>query len=103
MKERIRIGAFALTVLFVLALASCCKQDDYVSPLVGHWGCEQYVSCRIDSAGAEKWESFDYEVGPGCEYELFFEEDGFGKLLLNNSPAVIKKFTCNYEYDTVSK
>lgn len=103
MKKKIQIGVLALMTMVLLAMTSCCKQEKYAnSPLVGHWGCEQYVSCRTDSTGYEKWETFQYEVGEGHGYEVFFYADGTGRLLLNDSPALIKKFNCDYDYDSVN-
>lgn len=90
-------------MLLAVVMASCCKTIDApTNPLVGHWGCEKYVSCRTDSTGYENWETFDYEVGPGLGYEVYFYNEGSGKLLLNESPALIKKFNCDYEYDSVN-
>ena len=103
MKKTIQIGVLALMTMVMLAMSSCRKQEKYAnSPLVGHWGCEQYVSCRTDSTGYEKWETFQYEVGEGHGYEVFFYADGTGRLLLNDSPALIKKFNCDYDYDSVN-
>lgn len=104
MKTKIQIGVLALLAMVLLAVASCKKEEKYAtSPLVGHWGCEQYISCRTDSTGYEKWETFQYEVGSGHGYEVYFYTDGSGKLLLNDSPALIKKFNCNYDYDSISQ
>lgn len=103
MKKKIQIGVLALMTMVLLAMTSCRKVEKYAnSPLVGHWGCEQYVSCRTDSTGCEKWETFQYEVGEGHGYEVFFYADGTGRLLLNDSPALIKKFNCDYDYDSVN-
>lgn len=103
MKKKIKIGTMALFAIVLLATTSCSKQEKYAnSPLVGHWGCEQYISCRTDSIGQEKWDTLQYEVGTGRGYEVYFYADGSGKLLLNDSPALIKKFSCNYDYDSVS-
>ena len=103
MKKKIQIGVLALMTMVLLAMTSCRKVEKYAnSPLVGHWGCEQYVSCRTDSTGYEKWETFQYEVGEGHGYEVFFYADGSGRLLLNDSPALIKKFNCDYDYDSVN-
>ena len=103
MKKKIQIGVLALMTMVLLAMTSCRKEEKYAnSPLVGHWGCEQYVSCRTDSTGYEKWETFQYEVGEGHGYEVFFYADGKGRLLLNDSPALIKKFNCDYDYDSVN-
>ena len=103
MEKKIQIGFWAVFALVLLASTSCRKQEKYANcPLVGHWGCEQYISCRTDSIGREKWDTLYYEVGEGHGYEVYFYADGSGKLLLNDSPALIKKFSCNYEYDSVS-
>ena len=103
MKKRFIIGFLALAALVLLTMASCCKQEEYAQcPLVGHWGCEQYVSCRANSDGSEKWDTLNYIVGEGHGYEVFFYTDGSGKLILNDSPALIKKFNCDYDYDSVS-
>jgi len=102
MAKKIKIGIWFLA-LMMLATTSCDKEDKYAElPLVGHWGCEQYVSCRTDADGNEKWETFQYEVGPGKGYEVYFNADGSGKLMLNNSPALIKNFSCNFDYDSIS-
>ena len=91
-----------MTMLLMVA-TSCHKQENTTaSPLVGHWGCERYISCRTDSTGYENWETLEYEVGTGHGYEVYFYADGSGKLLLNDSPALIKKFNCSYDYDTTS-
>ena len=103
MKNRFISGFLALVTMVLLTMASCCKQEEYAQcPLVGHWGCEQYISCRTNSDGSEKWDTLLYEVGEGHGYEVFFYTDGSGKLILNDSPALIKKFNCDYDYDTVS-
>ena len=94
---------WALATVLLLAMASCHKDHKYANcPLVGHWGCEQYVSCRIKSDGTEKWDTLNYTVGPGYGYEVFFYDDGSGKLWLNESPAMFKKFNCNYDFDSVT-
>ena len=101
MEKKVHIGFFALVAMLLLMVTSCRKHEKYEgSPIVGHWGCEQYVSCRIDSTGYENWETFQYEVGEGLGYEVYFYADGSGKLLLNASPALIKKFSCNYDYNS---
>ena len=100
---KFRNAFLALATLALLALGSCCKEKKYAgSPLVGHWGCEQYISCRTNDDGVEKWDTLHYEVGEGHGYEVYFYDDGSGKLLLNDSPALIKKFNCDYDYDSVS-
>ena len=94
---------WALAALVLLAMASCHKDHKYARcPLVGHWGCEKYVSCRTNSDGSEKWDTLLYAVGEGQGYEVYFYDDGSGKLLLNDSPALIKKFNCSYDFDTVT-
>ena len=99
MERRIKIGFLALMAGVLLTMVSCRKPEKYAgSPIVGHWGCEEYISCRIDSAGAEKWDTLFYEVGTGHGYEVYFHADGSGRLLLNDSPALIKKFNCDYDY-----
>lgn len=104
MKKRFLIGFLALTAMVLMTLASCCKKEEYAQcPLVGHWGCEQYISCRTNSDGSEKWDTLQYEVGEGHGYEVFFYTDGSGKLVLNDSPALIKKFNCDYDYDSISQ
>lgn len=100
-KNHISLLVLSAIVLFVAT--ACNKQEKYAQcPLVGHWGCEQYISCRTDSIGHEKWDTLQYEVGTGQGYEVYFYADGSGKLLLNDSPALIKKFNCDYDYDSVS-
>ena len=104
MQKKIRIGILALFALVLLATTACHKQEQYANcPLVGHWGCEQYISCRTDSTGIEDWDTLQYEVGAGHGYEVYFYADGSGKLLLNDSPALIKKFNCDYDYDSVNR
>ena len=104
MEKRIKIGVLAIMAVALLAMVSCRKVVDYSDcPIMGHWGCEQYVSCRTNSDGSEKWDTLHYEVAEGCAYEIFFNKDGSGKLELNNSPALIKKFSCTYEYDSVAR
>ena len=104
MKNKFKIGFLGLLAVMFIGLASCHKTDDYPTLLmVGHWGCETYVSCRTDDMGVEKWETFHYPVGPGLGYEVYFNADGSGKLLLNSSPAFIKKFSCNYLYDSINQ
>ena len=103
MKKRLKIGFWILTILVLLAASSCRKEKKYAElPLIGHWGCEQYISCRTDSTGFEDWDTLQYEVGAGHGYEVYFYDDGSGKLLLNDSPALIKKFNCNFDYDTIN-
>lgn len=97
MKIRLKLGLLLFLGAF---LVSCNKEVVYDTAVVGHWGCEQYVSVRTnDSTGAIQCDTLHYEVGEGHGYELFFYNDRSGKLLLNDSPAFIKKFNCNYVYD----
>ena len=104
MKNTLKIGFLLCMATVLLAMVSCCKTiDNPTNSLVGHWGCEQYVSCRTDSTGYENWETLNYEVGPGKGYEVYFYNEGTGKLMLNNSPALIKSFSCEYSYDSVSQ
>ena len=103
MQKKNQIGFWALMALVLLALTSCSKPEKYANCLlVGHWGCEQYISCRTDSVGREQWDTLQYEVGPGNGHEVYFYADGSGLLILNDSPALIKRFTCNFEYDSIS-
>lgn len=104
MKKKSHIGIMAFSVLLLAVVFSCCDHQDIpVSRIAGHWGCEQYISHRVDSAGMEKWDTSNYAVGPGCAYEIFFYETGKGLLKLNDSPAFIKEFSCNYTYDSLSQ
>ena len=107
MKRKNSIVRFAVALLVLLAFSACKKEkpvepEEKIPPVVGHWGCEQYVSCR-DSLGFENWDTIPYEVGPDKGIEVFFLKDGTGKLYLNESPALVKKFTCNYSYDDENK
>lgn len=104
MEKKFQSSCYALAVLLLMALSSCHKETEQYAhcSLLGHWGCEKYVSCRTDSTGYEKWETFEYEVGSGHGYEVYFYADGSGKLLLNDSPALIKKFNCDFDYDSIS-
>ena len=91
-------------LLVLMALVSCRKPEESVKvPFLGHWGCEQYISCRTDSIGNAQWDTLRYEVGAGHGYEVWFDESGKGKLTLNDSPAFIKTFTCDYQYDADRK
>lgn len=101
MGKKFQIGFLALAALLLLTVTTCRKPNKYEgSPIVGHWGCEQYVSCRTDSTGVEQWDTLHYEVATGRGYEVYFNTDGSGRLLLNDSPALIKKFNCNYDYNS---
>ena len=103
MKRQFNIGFWTLAILVLLAATSCRKEEKYTElPLLCHLGCEQNISCRTDSTGFEKWDTLQYEVGTGHGYEVYFNADGSGKLLLNDSPALIKKFNCNFDYDTIN-
>lgn len=85
-------------IIASLLLASCCHEE-LPNKLVGHWGCETYISCRTNDDGSEQWDTLYYGVGNGRGYELWFNNDGSGKLKLNESPALIKEFSCKYELD----
>ena len=101
MGKHIRTSILAMATLVLLSSISCHKEEQFADlPLVGHWGCEQYISCRTDSLGYEKWDTLQYEVGAGRGYEVYFFADGSGKLLLNDSPALVKKFNCSFDYDS---
>ena len=103
MAKRIKNSLWVLALL-MLVTTSCCKEKKYADlPLVGHWGCEQYVSCRTNEDGSSHWDTILYEACAGGEYEVFFNENGSGQLLLNNSPALITKFSCTFDYDTVNQ
>lgn len=106
MKNYIKTGIWAFFAFLMMATASCCKPKEEDSPnklIAGHWGCEQYVSYRTFEDGTDRWDTLNYEVAPGKGYEVFLYEDGSGRLLLNDSPALIKKFDCNFNYDTVTQ
>ena len=104
MEKKTHFGFLALMAVVLVAVTSCRKPNKYEgSPIVGHWGCEQYISCRTDSTGAEQWDTLHYEVGEGHGYEVDFYADGSGQLSLNDSPAVIKKFNCNYDYNSANQ
>ena len=104
MKNNIKIGILGFFAL-LMAVTSCCKKpEESTNKLIaGHYGCEQYVSCRTNDDGTQRWDTIHYEACAGGEYELFFNEDGSGLLMLNNSPALIKKFSCSFYYDTVNQ
>ena len=91
-----------VSALLMIVATSCDKENYADLPLVGHWGCEQYISCRTDGDGNEKWDTLRFEVGSGKGYEVFLNADGSGRLMLNDSPALIKEFKCNFRYDTIS-
>ena len=102
MEKKKQIGYLVLWALLLTAV-SCNKTTQPMdSPILGHWGCEQYISCRTDSTDREQWDTLQFEACEGGEYELFFYNTGKGLLKLNNSPAFIKEFTCNYKYDTTA-
>ena len=65
MKTKIHIGILALMTVVLLAATSCKKVEKYTnSPLVGHWGCEEYVSHRVDTAnGVDRWDTSYFNVG----------------------------------------
>lgn len=85
-----------------MVFTACHKPQSICdAPIVGHWGCEEYISCRIDSLGTEQWDTLQYKAEVGQGYEVFFYDNWTGKLILNDSPAFIKTFYCDYEYDSV--
>lgn len=100
MKNKFLIG---FLLFMAVLLASCGKEKVADTAVVGHWGCAQYVSCRnVDSLCAEQWDTLLYNVGENHGYEVYFFNDLTGELLLNDSPAAIKKFSCRYDYDEVA-
>ncbi len=103
MKKKIHIGFMALVALMILA--SCHKEEVlFDTPVVGHWGCEKYVSHRVDTtAGIDRWDTLCYDASAGGDYEVFFYNTGKGLLKLNNSPAYIKEFKCDYVYDSIEQ
>lgn len=103
MKKKIHIGFMALVALMMLA--SCHKEEVLLdTPVVGHWGCEKYVSHRVDTtAGVDRWDTLCYDASAGGDYEVFFYNTGKGLLKLNNSPAYIKEFKCDYVYDSLEQ
>ena len=103
MKRKTVIATLFVLAIALAAILTSCRKTQTLSPIVGHWGCEQYVSCRTDSLGHEQWDTLYFEVATGGDYELFFNTDGTGKLKLGNSPAFIKEFPCTYEYDSEAK
>jgi len=104
MKYKTKIGF--LVLLAMLLLASCQKEEvTFDTPVVGHWACEQYVSHRVDTAaGVDRWDTICYDPhADTIDYELFFYNTGKGLLKLNNSPAWIKEFSCDYVYDSIEQ
>lgn len=99
MKRHCLILVFAVTACLSIGWTSCCSKEPLNTQLVGHWGCETYISCRTNDEGVERWDTLYYEVGEGHGYELWFRIDGSGKLRLNDSPAFLKEFSCTYELD----
>ena len=80
MEKKTHFGFLALMAVVLVAVTSCRKPNKYEgSPIVGHWGCEHRG------------------------YEVYFNADGSGRLLLNDSPALIKKFNCNYDYNSANQ
>ena len=103
MRNKKKIGFLAF--LAMLLLASCHKEEvTFDTPVVGHWSCEQYVSHRVDTAaGVDRWDTLYYDASEGGDYEVFFYASGKGLLKLNNSPAFIKEFSCDYVYDSIEQ
>ena len=89
-----------LAVAAVLLACVACHKSQMDAPIVGHWGCEDFVKCTTDEVtGAITWDTTHYEVGEGVGIEVFFNSDGTGRLLLNESPAMITDFNCKYSYN----
>lgn len=88
-----------MTLLAILGLSSCCHKEPMSVQLLGHWGCERYISCRELDNGSQRWDTLNYVVGEGHGYELWFREDGSGKMRMNDSPLLIKEVSCTYELD----
>lgn len=99
MNKRNLIGK-CLAVAAVLLVCVACHKKQIDAPIVGHWGCEDFVKCTTDEVtGAITWDTTHYEVGEGVGIEVFFNSDGTGRLLLNESPAMITDFNCKYSYN----
>ena len=92
-------NSFFGVILAIFGLASCCHEEEVRNPLWGHWGCERYISCRTNADGTERWDTLYYQVGAGHGYEFWFREDGSGKFKMNDSPALIKELSVDYELD----
>lgn len=90
---------FFLSTVLLSCFLACKPKPTDVDPLLGHWGCETYISCRTNDDGAEQWDTLYYEVGTGRGYEVWFRVDGSGKIRLNESPAFIKDFPLTFEHD----
>ena len=89
-----------LAVVAVLLVCVACHKNKIDAPIVGHWGCEDFIKCYTDeTTGAEIWDTTHYEVGEGVGVEAFFNNDGTGRLLLNESHAMITDFNCKYSYN----
>lgn len=96
-----KIKSFTLPMaVCVLLLLVSCGNEKKDTPIVGHWGVEQYVSCRTDSAGFDRWDTLNFEAGAGKGYEVFFYNNGKAKLLLNESAKSNKAITCKYDFNT---
>ena len=89
-----------LAVAAVLLVCVACHKTKIDAPVVGHLGCEDFIKCITDeTTGETTWDTTHYDVGEGLGIEVFFNSDGTGRLLLNESPAVITDFSCKYSYD----
>lgn len=99
MKNNRTIKNLAVILLSFVGLASCCHKEPLIQQLIGHWGCEQYISCRTLDDGSERWDTLHYKVGAGHGYEFWFRENGSGKFRMNDSPALIKEVSITYELD----
>ena len=89
-----------LAVVAVLLVCVACHKTKIDAPIVGHWGCEDFIKCTTDEVtGVITWDTTHYEVCEGKGIEVFFHSDGTGRLLLNESPAFLTDFSCKYSYD----
>ena len=70
----------------VLVVCVACHKINIDAPIVGHWGCEDFVKCITDeTTGATTWDTTHYEVGKGLGIEVFFNSDGTGRCSLTKA------------------